>query len=360
MGGARCLSTRNVPDAAARADFSKRNPFRAVRKEATLSEVLQIFLGDDASHWVRRVCVVADDPATGKQRVVSQISQSAFIAYLAVHKELLADLAKQSVRQLTASRQRPIVSVRGDQTVFDAFKLMSAENISGLAVVDDEGHLIGSLSIRDLKGLETQDGHMDFSRLMAPVRQFVNYVSSMAVDERHPAISVKEEDTLGKVIVIFASTRVHRCGAAARRGGTERHGAARSGSSRWADGGRAAPQAVRGRRVWLPHYGDRMRRCDSGPGAARARSLKRAACAAVGHTALARMPVRCCAGPRPPCCCCTMSKPPQRMAWFARQTRPPWCLPRYAGQLHWFAPGTTPSRSANASARTAASRMVLA
>eukprot|EP01137_Pigoraptor_chileana_P017136 Opistho-2@74761 len=189
-------------------DFSLRNPFVTVETGTPLDSVVRRLAGTE-QQWVRRVAVV-EPKRVGATSLVSIVSQSGMIAYVSRNKSILAPIRTRTVHEIITREKGHVVSVTADNKVIEAFNLMKKENVSGLAVVDHNGILIGSMSIRDLRGLLVQGGILDLSRLLYSVRQFINFLNQMSVDERHPAVSVTRYDTIERVIDIFAMVRVHR------------------------------------------------------------------------------------------------------------------------------------------------------
>ena len=53
-------------------------------------------------------------------------------------------------RSVAEVMSTPVLTVRGDTPLQEAVKLMSEHHISGLAVVDEGGELVGELSEQDL------------------------------------------------------------------------------------------------------------------------------------------------------------------------------------------------------------------
>jgi len=185
-------------------DFKDRNPFVAVAADTTLASLLDLFTAD--SKYVRRVAVV--DPAVaGRGQIVSIVSQFALISYISKHHSLIS----QPTTTVSAfyAADKAVVSLSGGQSVLAAFQLMRNTGVSGVAVVDDSDRLIGSMSIRDLKGLVTSQG-LVLSRLLLPARSYINLISEMSLDERHPAVSVLLTDTLVTTIDKLVAAGVHR------------------------------------------------------------------------------------------------------------------------------------------------------
>ncbi|KJE95502.1 hypothetical protein CAOG_05950 [Capsaspora owczarzaki ATCC 30864] len=197
-------------------DFAARNPFCTVAKGTLLNDIMPLLAGVQSNAWVRRV-IVQDGPsdtAPSRSQIAAIVSQNKLIEYASRHKKAWADMKSTTVQTafLGAAFTTPI-TVSSDARVYDAFKLLRDHNISGIAVVDHSGRVIGSLSSRDVKGLEDETNlQLDLTRLMAPVRSFIAYISQLTITdaEKHPAISVRPEDTFERVVDMFASSKVHR------------------------------------------------------------------------------------------------------------------------------------------------------
>jgi len=67
---------------------------------------------------------------------------------------------------------KDVISVNMNQKAIDAFRIMAARNITGLAIVDDNGQLTGTLSIRDLRICGNSVEH--WPRLFWPIHKYKN------------------------------------------------------------------------------------------------------------------------------------------------------------------------------------------
>ena len=62
--------------------------------------------------------------------------------------------------------------------------------MSGLAIIDDHGHLMGTLGSRDVKGLVAQ-GPLDLTRLRLNTREYINFIKQLSVEvTNHPSSRV--------------------------------------------------------------------------------------------------------------------------------------------------------------------------
>ena len=120
--------------------LSRRNPFRPMSPSATLLQVARAL-----STQLHRVPIVDE---SGK--CVSIMSQSILVQFLYSHRDELKDDLRQSVGALGLGLTK-VVSVASDATAWQAFKTLELNGVSGIAMVDREGKLVGNTSARDLK-----------------------------------------------------------------------------------------------------------------------------------------------------------------------------------------------------------------
>ena len=87
-----------------------------------------------------------------------------------------------------------------------AFELMDAKRLSGIAVVNDDGKLVGNVSAKDIKRavLDPTNIHLDVLSYLAIIRQ------AEANDTRHPFCHVSSNASVGHVVNMMAKTGFHR------------------------------------------------------------------------------------------------------------------------------------------------------
>jgi len=121
--------------------LSRRNPFKPMMMSATLLQVARAL-----STQLHRVPIV--DEQTGK--CISILSQSLLIQFLAAHRDELKDELRQTIGSLQLGLCK-VVSVASDASAWAAFKVLEINAVSGIAIVDRDGKLVGNTSARDLK-----------------------------------------------------------------------------------------------------------------------------------------------------------------------------------------------------------------
>lgn len=107
---------------------------------------------------------------------------------------------------------KPVLQVMPDTKAIDAFETMINNNIQGVAVADENGKLVGNLSLRDLKAIGSDASR--FWRLQQTVQHFLEKLyheraAATGVRHRH-ALYVLPDATIEEVIVAFKTHSVHR------------------------------------------------------------------------------------------------------------------------------------------------------
>lgn len=186
--------------------LSRRNPFRPCSKSATLLQVARML-----STQLHRVPVVDE---SGK--CIAIISQSSLIQFLNSQKAEIADDLRQTIGSLSLGMCK-VVSVASDASAWQAFKTLEVNSVSGIAIVDREGKLVGNTSARDLKFFVLNKGTLS---LDAPIQDYLSRIRQrdLAHEEaRHPSCSVGLSTTLGHCIGLLAATGYHRVSLRASR-----------------------------------------------------------------------------------------------------------------------------------------------
>jgi CBS-domain-containing membrane protein len=179
-------------------NISSRNPFVPVREGSSLFSVVELL----AKHKVHRVPVIDH-----QGRVSNLITQSSIISFLSTHLDKLGDITNQTVGSLLLGH-KDVITVGVNARAIDAFKLMTDRGVSAVGVVDEEGKLIGNISVRDIRVIAT-DARL-IQRLYLGVREFIYKINAERIDIINPAIACSARDTYGLVVQRLAASRVHR------------------------------------------------------------------------------------------------------------------------------------------------------
>lgn len=181
------------------AHLAAKNPFISCKDDSTLLEVSKT-ISPDRCH---RVPIVDD---TGK--VSNIVSQSAIVKYLALKTP--PDDLKETLEECGFPYRKDVLCINEDAGAADAFALMASSGRSGIAIVDEEGSLMGNTSARDIRFAALDEGRTaidtDIISYLAIVRQ-----ATASKNDRYPITYVRETDTLLHTIALLAKTGYHRC-----------------------------------------------------------------------------------------------------------------------------------------------------
>lgn len=104
------------------------------------------------------------------QKLKGILTQSMIISWLRQNKHCFGELANIPVSEMVDEMKSTCHLVNENTNTINAFTEMANRRISGMAVVDDEGVLVDSISIRDLRTVGT-NGEF-FHRLFRSIREF--------------------------------------------------------------------------------------------------------------------------------------------------------------------------------------------
>jgi CBS domain-containing protein len=101
---------------------------------------------------------------------------------------------------------KPVITIGQDALAYDAFIKMHTQQVHGIAVLDDKQHIVGALSVRDLK-LVVED--QMFSHLLETCKTFIQ---KLGEDLKRPShtITIKQTDTMQKAIELLVEHKLHR------------------------------------------------------------------------------------------------------------------------------------------------------
>lgn len=158
-----------------------------------------------ASRHKHRVPVT--DSSSGTPVCTGIISQSGLVAFIA--SKCPSELLDEKMTDAGLPFRKEIVQINDDASAASAFELLDSKRLSGIAVVDEDGKLIGNTSARDIKIAVMDAGRtgmdLDILSYLARVRQ-----SQIVKDDKYPSCHVHEDATVGHVMNTLAKTGFHR------------------------------------------------------------------------------------------------------------------------------------------------------
>lgn len=101
--------------------------------------------------------------------LVGILTQSMVLSEVFQRIHMLGDLRYKKVSELTGY-WRDVLTVNENSRTMNAFNMMAQHDVTGLAIVDNDGVLSGAISVSDLKGVGTSGEY--FSRLFRDVKTF--------------------------------------------------------------------------------------------------------------------------------------------------------------------------------------------
>jgi len=183
-------------------DFSENNPVCHVHADSPLFECIGLF-----QKGVHRVAVISNAGITE-----NILTQSDVVRFLISNLDNHLDIFEKSVREIFGIGNKPIISVKENEIAANAFKLIQRHKISAVAVLDDDGKIIGNLSASDLKGVvksedrEGGGGSDPVGSLFLPVLTFLQQGGM----SKFPVATCQLSASLSFVLLKIMALHVHR------------------------------------------------------------------------------------------------------------------------------------------------------
>jgi len=182
--------------------IARRNPFHPVKKGFSLFSAFEILAKEDGVH---RIPVIDTN-----RKLINLLTQSQCVRYLNTTLDQLGTIQNKPLKEIS-HLQKDVKSILQTDKCIDGFNKMVEFNVQGLAVLDQSGKLIDTLSVRDLKHVSS-DGRL-FWRLYQPVSDFLKKVRDAEQEATKVTYTLqfaKEDDTLGLVIRKLVQFNLHR------------------------------------------------------------------------------------------------------------------------------------------------------
>jgi len=175
----------------------KRNPYHPVTVGYSLFSAIEALAKEENLH---RVPVIDKD-----RQLKSLLTQSQVIDFVVANLDSLGTIRNKPISLAIAGRPG-VLSVTTKMSAIESFKFMAQHNITGVAVVDDNGKMVDAMSLSDLK-LISSDGQM-FWRLYQSVDVFLGHLRESNATRK--LIYCLPTHTLEHAIKTIASSKVHR------------------------------------------------------------------------------------------------------------------------------------------------------
>jgi len=183
-------------------DSSRINPFYPVVEDISVGEAISQFF----AFGIHRLPIISRENLSlaldSSQVIISSIlSQSDVIRFLLDVMNLkkndeLVDVGAKPVDHFDLVPGL-VVSIKAENRLLTAFEVIIANNVNGIAVVDEKGELKGNLSASDFKGFTEKN----FYDLDAPLEKVI---------AGQKPVTCRRDTTLHDVLRLYMNYRIHR------------------------------------------------------------------------------------------------------------------------------------------------------
>jgi len=171
-------------------NMSNRDVFSPVEASESIYFLISNFL----QYAVHRV------PVMENGQIVGIVSQSDVVRFLFRNAKKLNNLMTKKISELKMGSGK-VISIRNDCTLMKAFSKIITNNITGLAVVNQNGKIVNNISASDLKGITLTS----FYKLEIQIHEVFLYHPS-----KLPPVTSTGNTTLLEVLEMIEQTGVHR------------------------------------------------------------------------------------------------------------------------------------------------------
>lgn len=151
----------------------------------------------------RRIPLIDVDDETGRETVISIITQYRILKFIAVNNEHHTVLLKKTVRDINLGTYDNMTTAKMDSTVLDAIHLMVDNNISCIPIVDDDNKLLNAFEAVDVIPCIKGGAYEDLGGT-------VGEALCKRPDDSPGIYTCNEEDRLDSIFDAIRKSRVHR------------------------------------------------------------------------------------------------------------------------------------------------------
>lgn len=182
--------------------LNTKNPFIKLTEDDTISTVVEI-LGTG----VHRVAITNENKLTGI------LSQRRLVKYLwenARRFPSMEPLFQSSIKSLNIGSANPI-SIFGDQPLIEALMKMHDLKMSSLAVVDRNYHLLGNISVTDVRLVSnTSKSDLLYKSCLHFISVILNSRGLENGKDSFPIFHITNQTSLGRALAKLVATKSHR------------------------------------------------------------------------------------------------------------------------------------------------------
>jgi CBS domain-containing protein len=134
------------------------------------------------------------------------------IRFLFENRSNLEPLMSRRLDELWKFGEKRVESIHWDKFVIDALVKLEESGVSGIAVTDDEGKIVGNISASDLKRMQVDNPMQLCYDIFQPIKLFLNISQDPHAKSlpKFEPITVNPSDTLGQITDLAYSKGIHR------------------------------------------------------------------------------------------------------------------------------------------------------
>jgi len=173
--------------------------FVPLQQEDTLLDAMLIM----GNYGVHRVPVVDKEG-----NIINIITQSAVVDQISKHMDEFKEVCSKSIEELGLADRRECFKVTIDSPLRDAIRAIRDHHVSAVPVLGFGDIVVGNVSARDIRQLIIKPDN--YRMIRSPVRVFINAITAVEHEAMSPAITSRPKDTLEKLLVQLATSKIHR------------------------------------------------------------------------------------------------------------------------------------------------------
>lgn len=170
----------------------KKNPFVGVLSTSSVAEALDYL----SKHHLHRLPVI---DSVSKTKVTAMLSQSTIISWLYLQNATVLEPLKISVDKM-ASSSKKLISMPESSLMLAVFQKLYECDIYGCAITNDEGKLVGNISVTDLQFSINEN----LEYLGSPVSKLFQDF------KRYKPVTVTSSNTVLEAVGLAVENGVHR------------------------------------------------------------------------------------------------------------------------------------------------------
>lgn len=172
--------------------ISKKSTYYPVERNTELWQIMKLMI----EHHCHRIPVLSD-----AGNIETLITQSRIVHMIHENIELF-DIREKTIDQLNMGK-RQVWSMNKEEKTIIAFQMITKKKVSGLAVVNNDGTLLGNISATDMRNIGVCGESV--GRLLNPIEQYIQLNDSTI-----PLYCVQLGDKLCHVVKKCKDTGAHR------------------------------------------------------------------------------------------------------------------------------------------------------